>query len=248
MSRKPVPAQSGERSRVEVTFDKPQLLPRLFGEYDANLLALEERLGVYITARGDRVGIEGSAESVARAREVLQELQSRVIRGEEVDTGLIDREIGCDVVEVYGDELGPLRDSLTPLADRCEMRAFAGAASLQPLVVTLLVDQMNGFVEQLQMRRFSNRNCIFVFPVFFMLLIISFEDLSRGETRPPRGTAYTEMGRSLLRRSLKMRQSRQRSIQPGDVKNCIPERISPYYLFPYQNWPIMPLPVPVLAS
>ncbi|MBW4331896.1 PhoH family protein [Stakelama sp. CBK3Z-3] len=90
MSRKPVPAQAGERSRVEVTFDKPQLLPRLFGEFDANLLALEERLGVYITARGDRVGIEGSAESVGRAREVLQELQSRVIRGEEVDTGLID--------------------------------------------------------------------------------------------------------------------------------------------------------------
>ncbi|WP_374703284.1 nodulation factor ABC transporter ATP-binding protein NodI [Cupriavidus pauculus] len=35
---------------------------------------------------------------------------------------LIDREIGCDVVEVYGDELEPLRDTLTPLADRCEMR------------------------------------------------------------------------------------------------------------------------------
>ncbi len=90
MSRKPVPAQTGDRSRVEVTFDKPQLLPQLFGEFDANLLALEERLGVYITARGDRVGIEGSAESVGRAREVLQELQSRVIRGEAVDTGLID--------------------------------------------------------------------------------------------------------------------------------------------------------------
>jgi len=90
MSRKPVPAQTGDRSRVEVTFDKPQLLPQLFGEFDANLLALEERLGVYITARGDRVGIEGSAESVGRAREVLQELQARVIRGEAVDTGLID--------------------------------------------------------------------------------------------------------------------------------------------------------------
>jgi len=35
---------------------------------------------------------------------------------------LIDREIGCDVVEVYGDELEPLRDTLTPLADRCETR------------------------------------------------------------------------------------------------------------------------------
>ncbi len=90
MSRKPVQAQSGERSRVEVTFDKPQLLPRLFGEFDSNILALEERLGVYIHARGQRVVIEGSAESVAHAREVLQELHSRVIRGEDIDTGLID--------------------------------------------------------------------------------------------------------------------------------------------------------------
>jgi phosphate starvation-inducible PhoH-like protein len=90
MSRKPVPAQSGERSRVEVTFDKPQLLPQLFGEFDANLLMLEERLGVYIHARGQRVVIEGTAEAVAHAREVLQELHSRVIRGEDVDGGLID--------------------------------------------------------------------------------------------------------------------------------------------------------------
>ncbi len=90
MSRKPVPAQSGERSRVEVTFDKPQLLPRLFGEFDSNILALEERLGVYIHARGQKVQIEGSAEAVAHAREVLQELNARVIRGEDIDTGLID--------------------------------------------------------------------------------------------------------------------------------------------------------------
>ncbi|MCP4616628.1 MAG: phosphate starvation-inducible protein PhoH, partial [Bradyrhizobium sp.] len=54
MSRKPVPAQTGERSRVEVNFDKPQLLPQLFGEFDSNILALEERLGVYIHARGQR--------------------------------------------------------------------------------------------------------------------------------------------------------------------------------------------------
>jgi phosphate starvation-inducible PhoH-like protein len=90
MSRKPVPAQSGDRSRAEVNFDKPQLLPRLFGEYDSNILALEERLGVYIHARGQRVVIEGSAEAVGHARDVLQELHTRVIRGEEVDTGLIE--------------------------------------------------------------------------------------------------------------------------------------------------------------
>ena len=46
MSRKPVPAQSGERSRTELLFDRPQLLSQLFGQYDRNLVALENRLGV----------------------------------------------------------------------------------------------------------------------------------------------------------------------------------------------------------
>ena len=93
MSRKPVPARSGERSRAEVLFDKPQLLATLFGQYDQNLVALENRLGVYITARGNRVGLEGAAENVALARDVLQDLYQRIQRGEEVDTGLVDASI-----------------------------------------------------------------------------------------------------------------------------------------------------------
>ena len=93
MSRKPVPAQAGDRSRVEVTFDKPQLLAQLFGQYDQHLIALESRLGVYITARGNRVGLEGSAEQVAMARDVLNDLYQRIQRGEEVDTGLVDAAI-----------------------------------------------------------------------------------------------------------------------------------------------------------
>jgi phosphate starvation-inducible PhoH-like protein len=93
MSRKPVPAQSGERSRVELTFDKPQLLAQLFGQYDQNLVALEHRLGIYITARGNRVGLEGSAEQVAMGREVLYDLYKRLQRGEDIDTGLVDASI-----------------------------------------------------------------------------------------------------------------------------------------------------------
>ena len=53
---------------------------------------------------------------------------------------LIDREIGCDVVEVYGDELEPLRDTLTPLADRCEMRGdtlFCYVSDPDPLLAAL---------------------------------------------------------------------------------------------------------------
>ena len=93
MSRKPVPAQTGDRSRLEVTFDRPQLLSALFGHYDQNLVALENRLGVYITARGNRVGLEGSAEQVALARDVLNDLYKRIQRGEEIDTGLVDASI-----------------------------------------------------------------------------------------------------------------------------------------------------------
>jgi phosphate starvation-inducible PhoH-like protein len=73
-----------------MTFDRPQLLPQLFGQYDQNLVAVENRLGVFITARGDRVGLEGSAESVAMAREVLSDLYRRIQRGEDIDAGLID--------------------------------------------------------------------------------------------------------------------------------------------------------------
>ena len=93
MSRKPVAAQPGERSRVELTFDRPQLLSALFGQYDRNLVMLENRLGVYITARGNRVGLEGSAEQVALARDVLNDLYHRIQRGEEVDGGLVDAAI-----------------------------------------------------------------------------------------------------------------------------------------------------------
>ena len=93
MSRKPVPAQSGDRSRTELTFDRPQALSALFGQYDQNLVALENRLGVYITARGNRVGLEGTAEQVALARDVLNDLYQRIARGEEVDSALVDASI-----------------------------------------------------------------------------------------------------------------------------------------------------------
>ena len=86
-------ARAGDRSRLEITFDRPELLPQLFGEYDTNLVSLENRLGVYITARGNRVGLEGSAENVAVARDVLQGLHARILQGQEVDPGTVDAAI-----------------------------------------------------------------------------------------------------------------------------------------------------------
>ena len=90
MSRKPVPAQAGDRARLEILFDRPQLLGRLFGEYDQNLIAIEHRLGVYISARGNKVQIEGDAGCIGRARDVLQGLYNRIVHGENIDAGMVE--------------------------------------------------------------------------------------------------------------------------------------------------------------
>ncbi|MCW2350071.1 phosphate starvation-inducible PhoH-like protein [Sphingobium sp. B7D2B] len=90
MPKRPVPAQAGERARLELVFDKPFLLGALFGEYDQNLVAIENRLGVYISARGNKLQIEGNAEGAARARDVLQGLYNRLAAGQTVDSGAVE--------------------------------------------------------------------------------------------------------------------------------------------------------------
>ena len=90
MARKHVRAEPGERARLEVTFEKPHLLGTLFGQYDQNLVAIENRLGVYIAARGNKLQIEGEAESAARARDVLTGLYNRIVQGQEIDTGAVE--------------------------------------------------------------------------------------------------------------------------------------------------------------
>ncbi|MET0361018.1 MAG: PhoH family protein [Sphingobium sp.] len=94
MSRKPVPAQSGDRSRIEVVFDRPQLLGTLFGQYDQNLVSIENRLGVYILARGNKIQIEGEASMAARARDVLTGLYNRIVAGQDIDSGVVEAVIG----------------------------------------------------------------------------------------------------------------------------------------------------------
>jgi phosphate starvation-inducible protein PhoH and related proteins len=89
MSRKAVPARIGEPARLDVVFDKQQLLGRLFGEFDQNLIAIENRLGVTIGARGNRLLIEGEAEAIGRARDVLTGLYNRLSHGHDIDAGAV---------------------------------------------------------------------------------------------------------------------------------------------------------------
>ncbi len=100
MSRKPVQAQAGDRARLEIVFDKPQLIGKLFGEYDRNLVAIENRLGVYIAARGNKIQIEGIAEQAGRAREVLSGLYNRLVQGQELDSGAVEAVIAMSAEPV----------------------------------------------------------------------------------------------------------------------------------------------------
>ena len=90
MTRKAIQAEAGDSARLEVMFDKPQLLTRLFGEYDKNLIAIENKLGVYIAARGNKLVIEGEASAAGRCRDVLEGLYNRIVQGHDIDMGEVE--------------------------------------------------------------------------------------------------------------------------------------------------------------
>lgn len=71
-------------------FDEATILGALFGQFDANLVQIENRLGVFISARGNRVQIEGPEDSVARARDVLRTMHQRLMSGQELDSGAVE--------------------------------------------------------------------------------------------------------------------------------------------------------------
>jgi len=90
LSPDPVPHREIRRAKVEVSFDNQSLLGPLFGQFDANLVQVENRLGVFIAARGNLVQIEGPEDAVARARDVLQTMYDRLAQGQDLDAGAID--------------------------------------------------------------------------------------------------------------------------------------------------------------
>ncbi len=99
MARKPARADdnmalnrlaASRRARAEMEFEEATILGALFGQFDANLVQIENRLGVYISARGNRVQIEGPEDAVARAREVLKGLHQRLTQGHQLDAGAVE--------------------------------------------------------------------------------------------------------------------------------------------------------------
>ena len=89
-SPSPVAQREIRRAQVDIGFDNQSLLGALFGQFDANLVQVENRLGVFIAARGNQLHIEGPEDSVARARDVIKIMYDRLAMGQDLDSGAIE--------------------------------------------------------------------------------------------------------------------------------------------------------------
>jgi phosphate starvation-inducible protein PhoH and related proteins len=82
--------QPGERGQIVVAYDDNRLTQELFGEFDQNLAAIEQRLGVEAVARGNQVTLSGSPEALGQARLALDTLYHRLQSGQSVAPGDVD--------------------------------------------------------------------------------------------------------------------------------------------------------------
>lgn len=90
ISPSPVALRENRRAKADVNFEDQSLLVPLFGQFDANLVQVENRLGVFISARGNAVQIEGPEDSVARARDILNKMYDRLAMGQDLGSGEIE--------------------------------------------------------------------------------------------------------------------------------------------------------------
>jgi phosphate starvation-inducible PhoH-like protein len=82
--------RKNETDLLTLAFDDNRLLSLLCGEHDENLAAVEHRLAVDITPRGNRLAIRGGEAARHAAREVLMSLYDRARRGLEITRGDVE--------------------------------------------------------------------------------------------------------------------------------------------------------------
>lgn len=95
MKNQPVarPSEQEANVRLEVTFPDTRKTADLMGDYDKNLIFIENKMGVMIGARSTKIQIEGLEAKVKKTEFVLRELYRKIECGYEITEGLIEAEI-----------------------------------------------------------------------------------------------------------------------------------------------------------
>jgi phosphate starvation-inducible PhoH-like protein len=82
--------RAGTDDRLILDFDDNLLLTELYGAHDANLVRIEEALGISAVNRGNRLVLSGDPQACQRAQEALDSLYERLKAGQEVTRGDVD--------------------------------------------------------------------------------------------------------------------------------------------------------------
>jgi phosphate starvation-inducible PhoH-like protein len=142
LTKPPAPQREVRRAQVDVNFDNQSLLGALFGQFDANLVQVENRLGVFISARGNAIHIEGPEDSVARARDVLNEMYDRLAMGQDLDAGAIESLIAMSNEPTFDGIIdGKLSDAkgCPPIMIRTRRKTIVPRSAMQATYMRSLV-------------------------------------------------------------------------------------------------------------
>ncbi len=77
-------------NRIVVSLDDNRLIPLVLGEHDAHMALIEQVLGVKAVAHGNMISVSGPDTAIAVAKQVLEALYARALRGEEFSAGDVE--------------------------------------------------------------------------------------------------------------------------------------------------------------
>jgi phosphate starvation-inducible protein PhoH and related proteins len=103
---------------ITMTFGNNTLLSMLLGDHDRHLARIEQKLGVRLACRGNRISISGTADQVAAAEAALAALYNQLERGEMVDGPTVDAALRLT---------DPANEPRLPLSDLPAIRTRKGA-------------------------------------------------------------------------------------------------------------------------
>jgi phosphate starvation-inducible protein PhoH and related proteins len=126
---------------ILLQFDDNTLLPLLFGEHDRHLSRIEQKLGVRLSSRGNRVAIHGPHSGREAARDALLALYDRLRRGLDVDLGEVDAAVRLAEAAETGGGDGPDLFDKGDLTIRTRKRHVAPRTPMQATYLKALREQ-----------------------------------------------------------------------------------------------------------
>ncbi len=112
---------------VTLQFDDNALLPLLYGEHDRHLAQIEQRAGVRLASRGNRLTITGSAEASGIAEAALRALWKRLEQGDTVAIAEVEAALRMAEGAVRNAVQAEAQEPRLPLSDLPAIRTRKGA-------------------------------------------------------------------------------------------------------------------------